>query len=89
MSAFKAAGVETVFEHIIIGFKQVLRKVGIEGHGPHYKVAKYRHDTGRNLPAVYRVKLTIELEELATGETESFWQEFVKEKEDEGNTDEE
>lgn len=48
------------------------------------RLQAYRAETGRQFPKAYRVKISVELEELPDDETEAFWKRRQRKKENTG-----
>ena len=74
---FEAAGAENVHSHLehalhCIGGKYYDRVM--LGSSPKQEVEAYRAETGRQYPKVYRIKVSVELDELADAETAAFWE---------------
>lgn len=74
---FEKAGAETVYSHLEHAFdcQDVSWKdEEFGGRSITKTVAEYRAQSGRHYPPVYRVKLTIELEEIPEEESNAFWE---------------
>lgn len=73
---FEAAGSENVhshLEHALLGIDGKHYDEKFAGRSNKDDVEAYRAESGRQYPQVYRIKVSVELEELPDDECEAFW----------------